>query len=136
MSPRSMTGFGAGDAQHDRLRRPVMPWSPASAGAKLTIEIRAVNHRYLDLRVRVPTQLPDLVGIVESLARERLTRGRFDVVVRFDSGALGAMVIDRERAKSVLAGLGVLRDEARAGRGAAVVAPRRGAGAVRPCDRA
>lgn len=94
---RSMTGFGAGDA--------------TVAGSKLTIEIRAVNHRYLDLRVRVPTQLPDLAGVVEGLARERLVRGRFDVTVRFDSGALGAMVIDRERAKSVFAGLTALRDE-------------------------
>ncbi|MBX3231565.1 MAG: YicC family protein [Labilithrix sp.] len=94
---KSMTGFGAGDVLF--------------AGGKLTIEIRAVNHRYLDLRIRAPAQLPDLANVVDSLARERLTRGRFDVTVRLDGGALGAVVLDRERARSVFAALTELRDE-------------------------
>lgn len=93
---RSMTGFGAGAA--------------VLAGAKLGVEIRAVNHRYLDLRVRAPDQLPHLASAIESLARERLTRGRFDVQVRFD-GAATAMAIDKVRARSVFAALKELRDE-------------------------
>ena len=40
---RSMTGFGVGEAPLGTV-----------AGAKLTVEIRAVNHRYLDVRVRAP----------------------------------------------------------------------------------
>lgn len=91
-----MTGFGAGAA--------------VLAGAKLGVEIRAVNHRYLDLRVRAPDQLPHLASAIESLARERLTRGRFDVQVRFD-GAATAMAIDKVRARSVFAALKELRDE-------------------------
>jgi len=94
---KSMTGFGAGHA-------------PLADG-KLLIEIRSVNHRHLELRVRTPSFLPDLATVVESLARERLTRGRFDVSVRFDGRALGAMVVDRERARSVFTALGGLRDE-------------------------
>lgn len=93
---RSMTGFGAGTA--------------VLAGAKLGVEIRAVNHRYLDLRVRAPDQLPHLASAIESLARERLTRGRFDVQVRFD-GAATAMAIDKVRARSVFAAFKELRDE-------------------------
>lgn len=92
-----MTGFGAGDA--------------SLADGKLTIEIRGVNHRYLDLRVRTPAHLPDLANIVETLARERLTRGRFDVSLRAGGRALSAMVIDRERARSMFAALESLRDE-------------------------
>ena len=91
-----MTGFGAGTA--------------VLAGAKLGVEIRAVNHRYLDLRVRAPDQLPHLASAIESLARERLTRGRFDVQVRFD-GAATAMAIDKVRARSVFAAFKELRDE-------------------------
>lgn len=94
---KSMTGFGAGHA-------------PLADG-RLTIEIRAVNHRHLELRVRTPSFLPDLATVVESLARDRLTRGRFDISVRIEGRALGAMVVDRERARSVFAALDGLRAE-------------------------
>ena len=100
---RSMTGFGIGEA-------PLAGESSPSSG-KLSVEIRAVNHRYLDVRVRAPNQLPDLATAVETLARERLTRGRFDVTVRVEASALGAVSIHKERARSVFAALVALRDE-------------------------
>jgi uncharacterized protein (TIGR00255 family) len=96
-----MTGFGVGEA----------PLGAAPSGGKVAVEIRAVNHRYLDVRVRAPSQLPDLASVVETLARERLTRGRFDVAVRLEGAALGAVSLDRERARSVFAALVALRDE-------------------------
>lgn len=102
---RSMTGFGAAE----------MPLNAAghegSPSGKLTIEIRAVNHRFLDVRVKAPSQLPDLAMMVEAIAREHLTRGRFDVTVRVEGAALGAVTIDRDRARSVLSALRALRDE-------------------------
>lgn len=94
-----MTGFGIGEA------------SLQGAGDKITVEIRAVNHRFLDIRVRAPSQLPDLGNCVESLARERLTRGRFDISVRVDGRSIGSMAIDRERARSAFTALKSLRDE-------------------------
>lgn len=103
---RSMTGFGVGDAQ---LASASTSKTPPSG--KLTVEIRAVNHRYLDVRVRAPSQLPDLASAVEAIARERLTRGRFDVTVRLEGAALGAVTIHQDRARSVFAALVALRDE-------------------------
>jgi uncharacterized protein (TIGR00255 family) len=100
-----MTGFGVGEAMLSGTED-----APAHGG-KVTVEIRAVNHRFLDVRVRVPNQLPDLASTVESLARERLNRGRFDVSVRLEGTVLGAMVIDQDRARSVFAALTTLRDE-------------------------
>ncbi len=100
---RSMTGFGVGEAP--------LATSGESPQGKLTVEIRAVNHRYLDVRVRAPNQLPDLASVTEAIARERLHRGRFDVTVRVEGAALGAMTIDRDRARSVLGALSALRDE-------------------------
>ena len=100
-----MTGFGVGDAMLAGTN------DAPPYGDKLTVEIRAVNHRFLDVRVRVPSQLPDLANVVESLARERLTRGRFDINVRLEGAVLGAMVIDQARARSVFAELKKLRDE-------------------------
>ena len=98
---RSMTGFGVGEAQLDA----------SVASGRLMIEIRGVNHRFLDLRVKGPSELPDVSSIVESLARERLTRGRFDIAVRVDGTALGAVSLDKERARSVFRALSELRDE-------------------------
>lgn len=101
---RSMTGFGVGDA--------VLSGSPGRSGsAKVSIEIRSVNHRFLDVRVRAPTQLPDLANVVELLAREALQRGRFDVAIRIDESVLGELVIDHARAAAVFRALTRLRDE-------------------------
>ena len=101
---RSMTGFGVGEA-------PLAAEGKTSPSGKLMVEIRAVNHRYLDVRVRAPNQLPDLASSVEAIARERLTRGRFDVTVRLEGAALGAVTLHQERARSVFAALVALRDE-------------------------
>jgi uncharacterized protein (TIGR00255 family) len=97
MAMRSMTGFGLGEA-------------PLGSG-KLGIEIRGVNHRFLDVRVRVPRELGELAGFVEQVARERLTRGRYEVALRVDGAALGAPVLDRQRARAVYKAFMELRDE-------------------------
>jgi uncharacterized protein (TIGR00255 family) len=94
---RSMTGFGSGDC--------------AALGGKVTVEIRAVNHRFLDVRTRLPRELGDLQPLVEHVAREKLSRGRFDLVVRMDGASSSASVLDRTRAKAVYAELRALRDE-------------------------
>jgi len=101
---RSMTGFGVGEA-------PLAAEGKSTPTGKLLVEIRAVNHRYLDVRVRAPNQLPDLATSVEAIARERLSRGRFDVTVRLEGAALGAVTLHQERARSVFAALVALRDE-------------------------
>jgi uncharacterized protein (TIGR00255 family) len=94
---RSMTGFGLGQV-------------PLGTGT-LGVEIRGVNHRFLDIRVRVPRELTDLAGFVDQIARERLTRGRYEVALRVEGIALGAPTIDRERARAAFRALSELRDE-------------------------
>jgi uncharacterized protein (TIGR00255 family) len=94
---RSMTGFGLGEA-------------PVGTG-KLAVEIRGVNHRFLDVRVRLPRELGDLISFVEQLAREKLARGRYEVAVRVDGVTLGAPVLDRDRARAAFGALKDLRDE-------------------------
>jgi uncharacterized protein (TIGR00255 family) len=94
---RSMTGFGLGEVP--------------LGGGKLAVEIRGVNHRFLDVRVRVPRELGDLAGFVEQVAREKLTRGRYEVALRVDGVTLGVPVLDRERARAAFRALGELRDE-------------------------
>jgi len=93
---RSMTGFGCGEAELD--------------GNKLTCELRALNHRFLDVRVRMPEELASHAFFMEQLARERLSRGRFDVGVRFEDGG-GVARFSPARARAVFESLLQLRDE-------------------------
>ncbi|RYZ02463.1 MAG: YicC family protein [Myxococcales bacterium] len=93
---RSMTGFGCGEAELD--------------GNKLTCELRALNHRFLDVRVRVPEELQSHAFFVEQLARERLSRGRFDIGVRLEDGG-AAPRFSPVRARAVYQSLLELRDE-------------------------
>ena len=96
-----MTGFGLGEA-------------PLDTG-KLVVEVRSVNHRFLDVRVRVPRELGDLASFVEQLAREKLSRGRYEVAVRVEGTALGVPVLDCERARAAFVALSALRDELQPG---------------------
>jgi len=83
---RSMTGFGSGRIELD--------------GTAFEVEVRSVNHRYLDLRVKLPRAL----AIFESTARDqvqaRFGRGKVDVSVSSPgNGTPGARVeIDYEAA--------------------------------------
>jgi len=94
---KSMTGFGIGDA-------------PTPAG-RLVVEVRAVNHRFLDVRVRAPRELGDLVAYAEQLGRERLTRGRVEVAIRVEGAGGGAIALDTDRARAAYLALCKLRDE-------------------------
>jgi uncharacterized protein (TIGR00255 family) len=93
---RSMTGFGCGEAELD--------------GNKVACELRALNHRFLDVRVRVPEELQSQAFFVEQRARERLSRGRFDIGVRFEHAGAKAR-FSAERARALYQSLLQLRDE-------------------------
>ena len=64
---RSMTGFGRGEASGESIA--------------VTVELRSVNHRHLDVAVRLPRSLAALELDVRRLVQSRLERGRVDVVL-------------------------------------------------------
>lgn len=68
---RSMTGFGRGDFV-DEI-------------SKVTVEIRAVNHRYLDIFVKMPRKYAFAEDIIKSAIKERLHRGKVEVNVSIDN---------------------------------------------------
>jgi uncharacterized protein (TIGR00255 family) len=92
-----MTGFGLGSSQ-------------VGAG-RIVVEIRAVNGRFLDVRVRMPRELADFSVVVETEARKRLSRGRCDIVVRTEGTVTSAPSIDKSRARDAYRSLVALRDE-------------------------
>lgn len=65
---RSMTGFGRGEATGDTIT--------------LSVEIRSVNHRHLDLALRLPSVLAPLELDARRLVQARVERGRVDVGVQ------------------------------------------------------
>jgi uncharacterized protein (TIGR00255 family) len=69
---RSMTGFGAGRG--------------AAAGEELDVEIRSVNHKFCEVKVRVPRELGALEIEAAKLVKDRLARGGIDVAVRRPGG--------------------------------------------------
>lgn len=69
-----MTGYGR--AEH------------AIDGLLIRVELRSVNHRFLDLNIRLPRGWASLEPAVSSALRDRLGRGRVDVTVRRE--AVGA----------------------------------------------
>jgi len=64
---KSMTGFGRGEA--------------GSALTRLEVEIRGVNHRFLEVRFRMPQELADLEGELRQRISQVARRGRVDVWV-------------------------------------------------------
>jgi uncharacterized protein (TIGR00255 family) len=92
-----MTGFGVGNAP--------------LGGGRIAVEARAVNGRFLDVRVRVSQDLADLAPMIETEARARLSRGRCDVGVRAEGAVFDAPVIDKARARAAYRALVELRDD-------------------------
>jgi uncharacterized protein (TIGR00255 family) len=64
---RSMTGFGRATFRVD--------------GTSFDVEARSVNHRYLDVRVRVPKLLANAEATVRERIAAHFARGKIDVVV-------------------------------------------------------
>lgn len=65
----SMTGYGRGEYKN--------------GGIELTVEIKTVNNRYLDVSVKCPRIFNAFEDIIRSQIREKLTRGHADVYIGF-----------------------------------------------------
>ena len=65
----SMTGYGKGSASSD--------------GREMTLELKSVNHRYLDVGMRLPRHLSFLEDPIRSALTARLSRGHVDVFVNY-----------------------------------------------------
>jgi uncharacterized protein (TIGR00255 family) len=50
-------------------------------GTKITIQVRTLNHRHLDLQLRVPREYLAFEEEIRKQLRERITRGRVDLFV-------------------------------------------------------
>jgi uncharacterized protein (TIGR00255 family) len=69
---RSMTGYGI----HQKL-------TPLGA---ITAEAKSINHRYLDISLRVPKKLLPLDNRIKEMVKAHFSRGRFDISVELNAG--------------------------------------------------
>jgi uncharacterized protein (TIGR00255 family) len=82
----SMTGYGTGSAQND--------------DTVISVEIRTVNHRFLDLHVRVSREYLYLEGEIQQLIRGALDRGRVDVTATIHNANPANFLISSGLARS------------------------------------
>jgi uncharacterized protein (TIGR00255 family) len=73
---RSMTGFGRAEASGESIA--------------VTVEARSVNHRHLDVALRLPRSLAAAELDARRLVQSRLERGRVDIAVQLTPLAGGA----------------------------------------------
>ena len=66
---KSMTGYGKGVVSRD--------------GRELTVELKSVNHRFLDISMRLPRVLSCIEDTLRSTIAARLARGHVDVFVNY-----------------------------------------------------
>lgn len=71
----SMTGFGRGEA--------------SLAGIAVTVEVKTVNSRYLDLSLRLPQTLQDKELDIKDHLKQHIQRGKVNVSVRVDKADTG-----------------------------------------------
>ncbi|HMA79404.1 MAG TPA: DUF1732 domain-containing protein, partial [Candidatus Binatia bacterium] len=64
---KSMTGYGEG--------------THSIRGTKVTVQIRSLNHRHLDLQLRVPREYLALEEEIRKILRGKISRGRVDLFV-------------------------------------------------------
>jgi uncharacterized protein (TIGR00255 family) len=95
----SMTGFGRANALKD--------------GREMTVELKSVNHRYLDLGFRMPRHISFLEDEIRRVLTEKLTRGHVDVFVTYRNTRNDAkqVVVDPALLEAYLAAAGECADK-------------------------
>jgi len=95
---KSMTGFGRGEY--------------ADETGKVTVEIRAVNHRYLDISVKMPRRYSFAEEAIKAAIKEKLSRGKVEVNVSIDNAGKSDsdVKLDADLAAKYYDALSTLRD--------------------------
>lgn len=70
---KSMTGFGRCEYQQD--------------SKKFTVELKSVNHRYLDVNIRMPKKFNFFETSIRTLLKQYATRGKVDIFITYEDTA-------------------------------------------------
>ena len=67
---KSMTGFGRAEVIDEER--------------KVTVEMKSVNHRYLDINIRMPKKLSSFEASIRAVLKEYLQRGKVDLFIAYE----------------------------------------------------
>ena len=67
---KSMTGFGRAEIME--------------SNRKFTVEMKSVNHRYLDISIKMPKKIAFFESAVRNLLKEYIQRGKVDVFISYE----------------------------------------------------
>ena len=87
MNVRSMTGYGRSETLTEEYR--------------LVVEIKSVNHRFLDLNIRMPRLFNRFEASIRSLLKTYIERGKVDLFITYEDYLKGESGLKYNR---VLAG--------------------------------
>ncbi len=76
---RSMTGFGRCE-QNDGQR-------------KITVEIKSVNHRFLDMMIKIPKRLNFFEANIRTMLKKYIQRGKVDVFILYEDSTENTNVL-------------------------------------------
>jgi len=96
---RSMTGFGQGAAE--------------SAGRRVSVDVRSVNHRFADVRVRLPGELAAYERDARARILAEVRRGRVETSFRIDrvDADAGRWTLNRGLVAAAVAGARTIESE-------------------------
>jgi uncharacterized protein (TIGR00255 family) len=93
---KSMTGFGSADGE--------------VGGARVSVEVRSVNHRYFNPSIKLPGELNKWEPDVREAMRKGITRGHVTLMARMERAQLEGGRIDEERFAAYVEQLRRLQD--------------------------
>jgi uncharacterized protein (TIGR00255 family) len=92
-----MTGFGRGSAAGDAF--------------SVTVELKSVNNRFLDIALKLGTEMQPLEAVIKHAITDRLSRGRVDVNVQYDRTTEIKYELNRPMISGFLAAMKEMQDE-------------------------
>jgi len=95
--PKSMTGFAEARGEYK--------------GCTIRLSLRAVNHRFLDIHVRLPEGYESFEPVIRQLIRERVRRGHVDVTLRVEPTGGAAVLVNQVVATAYLQAANELRQK-------------------------
>ena len=81
---KSMTGFGRCENVTDEY--------------KISVEMKAVNHRYLDLSIKMPKKFNYFEASIRTLLKKYIQRGKVDLFINYEDYTQGNMCLKYNRA--------------------------------------
>jgi uncharacterized protein (TIGR00255 family) len=93
----SMTGFAQARVERE--------------GSSVRINLRSVNHRFLDLHLRMPDGFEVFESRIRQAIRNRLRRGHVDVNIYYEPGGTGTVEVNHDLVESYMKAVEKLREE-------------------------